>query len=182
MNTISCVRVGSALVLLVVGLLACSTPTRKATPPESSQQLSPAEYEEVRSVVVSYLECDECESGEEQALKKLGGKALPTLKAILEGGPSPARLAEYEAGLKRTYRQLRDYAGTHPESQMAMNEDEYVATYLSNYRAQYAIRAASGLAVIGGDDARAALERAAGRSDLRPDVAREVRRLLASTR
>ncbi|MGB5660545.1 MAG: hypothetical protein WBO54_13775 [Thermoanaerobaculia bacterium] len=153
------------LTCLTVLTFACA----KKEPVPETPKLSPEEAAEARRTIVDWLECEECEDGELEAVAKLGEIAVPTLAATLDQGPSPANREELYRHLTRSYSEITEYSRTHPEAKLEMTEEEYVKAYMDNYEALYRSRAATALAMIGGDDARKALE-AARDARLREDV------------
>ena len=113
---------------------------------------------EARRALAEYLECEECNSGELEALVKFGQWVVPSLAATLRDGPAPAMRELYRRQLIATYQDLKKYEASHPEARVPMREEEYVKTYLDNQDALHRIRAATALATIGGDEARKSLE------------------------
>ena len=72
--------------LLTLCFLApkCQHSGTSPVPPEQAVQ--------ARRTIVNYLECEECRSGEAEAVVKLGQLAVPTLAAtLLEGPPRLSR-------------------------------------------------------------------------------------------
>jgi hypothetical protein len=135
-----------------------------ATACAAVQTISPQESLALRRAAISWLECEECTNGELAALVKFGEKAVPTLGAALERGPSPATQEEVRMHLEGTYRNLVEYARTHSEVKVGLTEDAYVKWYLENFQAKYAVRAAQGLAALGGPAARKYLDAATQRT------------------
>lgn len=145
--------------------------------PECGKQgtsLPPQEAAQARRAIVNYLECEECESGEIEAVVKLGQVAVPTLAATLFEGPPQTSVEIYRRNLTARYRELKEYERTHPEAKVPGSEQEYVASYAGNYIAGYRVRAARALATIGGPEARRALDEAS-RLSLRQDVGSAVK-------
>lgn len=131
--------------------------------------LTPQQATQNRHKIVDYMECEECDDGELEAVVKIGAMAIPTLAATLREGPSPTQIEMYRRHLTTTYRALKAYELTHPTVAVPGTEEQYVNTYLDNYVALYRIRAATALGNIGGLDARRALEEAS-LAPLRDDV------------
>jgi hypothetical protein len=154
-------------------------PTPTAEPAPAS--LSPEQAAQARRIIVAWLECEECESGELEAVAKLGNTAVPTLTATLRGGPSAASREKLRLHLVATYGRLRKEGETHREMRVAQSEEAYVQTYMENYVALYQVRSAQALAAIGGEEARRALETAA-KAGLRQDVADAVNESLGKVR
>jgi hypothetical protein len=144
-------------VAIVIALLA-------ATACAATQAMSSEESLALRRAAISWLECEECTNGELAALVKFGEKAVPTLGAALARGPSAATLEEVRMHLEDTYRNLVEYARTHSEVKVGLSEEAYVKLYLENFQAKYAVRAAQGLAALGGPAARKYLDAAAKRT------------------
>ena len=164
----------SLIVVAASALLGCGREAPQTTtqpPATTSPQLSPEEATSARRHIVSWLECEECENGELQAVVKLGQTAVPTLAATLREGPSPAARETLRLHLVDTYAKLKEQS-SRPESKVDMSEAEYVKTYTDNYDALYRVRSAQALAAIGGPEALRALD-AAKNYELRED-AREV--------
>lgn len=107
------------------------------------------EEEKARRIIVRWLECDDCSDGEFDAIVELGDEAISTLFAVLESGPSPAKLAQVEQGLKESYREIKDYAETHPKQDIKQSEQEFLTHYQENFTIQYQTRASIALAKIG---------------------------------
>jgi hypothetical protein len=143
-----------------------------------SGTLSPEQAAEARRQIVLWLECEECTSGELDAVVKLGQAAVPSLAATLKDGPSNARKARMEQYLNETHERYDEYWKTHTEDWPNPNDptvgapatkDVFVQGFLRNYEARYRMRAARALGEIGGDEARKALEEAAQDQRLRYD-------------
>jgi hypothetical protein len=130
---------------------------------------SPEEATQIRQAIVTYLECEECMDGESEAVVKLGRKAVPTLAAALSEGPSNVQLELLRRHITTTYRKLKEYELTHPETRPLQSEEFYVKLYTNNYVALHQSRAAMALGAIGGAEAKRALEEAT-RMSLRADV------------
>lgn len=168
----------TATITWTVVIVTTSGWTMWAADGDSLKHLTPKEYAALRDAVVAYAECEECESGELDAVVRFREKAVPTLVAVLERGPSEAKMAEHEFGLRRTYQNLQEYARKHPEGKVSLSEQDYLRTYRDNYKALYQVRAATALAAIGGTNAKKALEQASQRNDLRADVLKDIKKLL----
>ena len=139
-----------AIAVIQITLLGCE-------PKEVTPEITPERAKIIRRTIVAWLECEECEGGELEAVVKLGKSALPALISTLEGGASPAKIEVFKVGLTNNYRNLQEYAKTHPEAMITMNEEQYVKTYVGNYIAKYKTRSAIALGLIGGKEAREAL-------------------------
>jgi hypothetical protein len=133
------------------------------------KEVSPEQAFELRKAVIGWLECEECEEGQLEAVAKQGELAVPALGAALERGPSPASLERVRMHLEKSHRDLVEYSKTHDEVKVGLKEEEYVKVYLENYRALHASRAAEALGKIGGEAAKRHLENAS-KLGLRADV------------
>jgi len=142
-----------------------------------SRGVTPEEALELRKAVIGWLECEECEERQLEAVLKQGELAVPALGAALERGPSPASLERVRMHLEKSHRDLVEYAKTHDEVKVSLKEEEYVKAYLENYRALHASRAAEALGKIGGEAAKKYLE-GASKLNLRSDVQAVVRKSL----
>ena len=174
----------SLVALAAVAVLGCgqtpqTTPPPTTPPATASAQLSPEQAADARRQIVAWLECEECESGELEAVVKLGETAVPTLAATLREGPSPATREKVRLHLVDTYANLRKQARA--ESKVDMSEDAYVKMYMDNYDALYRVRSAQALAAIGGAGAQRALEAAKGYT-LREDAREAVNQSLQKIR
>jgi hypothetical protein len=158
----------SAVVALTLAFLA--TGSREALAQDAPRDLPPDQAAEVRQAVVAWLECEECEEGQLEAVKKLGTNAVPTLGATLERGPSAASRERVRRHLEDSYGKIAEYVKKNPEEKLEVSEDEYVKIYLENYAANYKVRSAQALAAIGGEQARKLLEAAAATKSSRGDV------------
>ena len=145
----------SLLCVLAVTMAAC-------------QRMSQVEYRKIDT----WLLCDDCLSGERDAVKALGQKAVYTLDRALVG-PSPARLANKEAQFRQMFHDLQTPAFT---------DTGYIARQRANYVARYQKRAALSLGDIGGRRALDALKRAqqsAAEREYRADVVNVIDEVLA---
>jgi hypothetical protein len=154
---------------LITILLALCLWAPKCQKSGTTPTLPPEQATQVRHAIVTYLECEECEEGELEAVVKMGQVAVPSLVATLLEGPSQANLELLRRNLTTTYRRLKEYEQTHPEAKISGSEADYVKSYTDNYIARYRSRAATALGSIGGLDAKRALEEA-GNKSLREDV------------
>lgn len=128
------------------------------------------EAAEVRRAVVAWLECEECEEGELEAVKKLGSSAVPTLGATLERGPSAASRERVRRHLEDSYGRIAEHVKKNPEEKFDVSLEEYVKIYLENYAANYRVRSAQALSAIGGEAAHKALSTAVAKKSQREDV------------
>lgn len=155
----------ATLILYIGFFYGCDSfqASKRATKSETKQ--ANKEYR----TIIDWLECEECVDGELNAVIKLGERAVPSLVAYLNEGPSQANRELFRRHLITTYQKLNEYKKTHPEAKVAMSEKEYVKTYMDNYVALYQTRAAKALAAIGGPTAQEALKKAL-RAPMRDDV------------
>jgi len=149
-------------IVLKITIVALSLPIISCgrRPQNGQEKMTPVQATEARRAIAAYLECEECDSGELEALVKLGQKVAPSLAATLRDGPAPATRELYRRQLLAAYRGLKEYEANHREAKVLMGEEKYVKTYLDNQAAYHRIRAATVLAAIGGEVARKALEQA----------------------
>ncbi len=148
------------IVLKIVIIVLCMPVTscnRSST--QYVTKLTPIQGAEGLWAINAYLECEECNNGELEALLKFGPILVPSLSAILLGS-APWASGVYKSQLRLAYRDMKKYEDTHPDAKLPMEEEEFVKTYLDNKAALRRIRAATALAAIGGDEARKALEKA----------------------
>jgi hypothetical protein len=162
------------MILLALGLVVRDCQKRDPTHPP----LTPEQATVARRAIINYLECDECEEGELEAVVKQGPAVVSSLVATLLEGPSRANLETLRRQLITNYRELKEYERTHPDSKVPGTEEQYVKTFTENYIALYRVRAATALGAIGGPEARRALEEAS-RKSLRTDVQAAVNASLA---
>jgi hypothetical protein len=135
-----------AVVLAILCLYwACRTPQ---LPPESYQEL------------LSWIECEDCESEDFDTVAAMGDAVVPVLIEILLRGPPEDREARYKQHLERMYGMVAGYVEARPAVSMSATADEYVDGYLGTYVAVYRIRAAYALYQMGGTRAREALDSA----------------------
>ena len=157
--------------LLTILLTLCfATPECRPTQPG----LPPEQAAQARRTIVTYLECEECEVDQVEAVIKLGQVAVPTLVATLRDGPPRTNLEVYRRHLTARYRELKEYEKTHPQVKVPGSEGEYVESYIDNYVAMYRVRAATALGSIGGAEAKQALEEAS-RMNFRKNVSEAVK-------
>lgn len=157
--------------VLVLAVAACGPGKPE---PEPVVELTPEQSEQIRQSLVTWFECEECEAGELEAVVEHGAAVVPSLVATLRAGSSPASRELLRRELDRRYTELKEYERTHPNAKVAGTREEFIEMYLSNFDAQYRVRAATALAAIGGDTAEAALREAldkAPREDVRSVIA-----------
>jgi len=176
--------------LLALGLSVMGSLTQPACS-RKFQEVNPFEFTKKgpHGTVIEWLECQECIEGELDALRDRAGQgrfrnaAIGELAEVLRQGPPPRRMSQMERSLLEDYAGLVKYAQTHPEAKPASSRDEFVQRFLSNFRASYRIRAALGLAEIGGQEAREVLQEAARTpSKYRKDVQRVIGQAVATVR
>ena len=160
----------TSLCVLLLLLMACPTPEkREPAKPTTPTAMTVEQTEAARQALVEWFECEECEEGQLEAVAKLGEPVVPSLRAALLEGASPATEELVRRDLAARYDDLQQYARTHPEAKVTSSKEEFVAMYVGNLHAQYRTRAAQALSRIGGPTAVRALEEGLGRAD-RPDV------------
>lgn len=140
--------------------------------------VAPDESNRIRTSLVEWFECEECEEGQLEAVVRHGELAVPSLVATLRGGPSAASREMLRQGLEERYAQIVAYGREHPAVKPGSGKDEFVAMYLEKFDAQYRVRAAQALGAIGGVKAREALSSflpGAKRDDVRESVVRALR-------
>lgn len=148
-------------------------------PAPAGEQLSPEEFDRLRRALVAWFECEECTEGQLRAVVAFGEKAVPSLVATLEQGPSPAQLEELRRALETSWAEIQRHQRTNRmelpggETGLPGSREQYLETYLGNYVALYRVRAAQALAAIGGERAERAL-RSALDEPYREDVRRAI--------
>jgi len=168
----------TSMILMVFCACVAGCKGQPSSSETQSEKLSPEQAIAARQAIVAWLECEECTSGELEAVVKLGSTAVPSLAATLRSGPPPSSREIQREHLVQTYRGMEAYAKTHPrESGIKMSEEEYVRLYSENYVALYQIRAARALGSIGGEQSRNSLTDALNTS-LREDVRTSVKETL----
>lgn len=171
----------ASIVAAAMLLFACTEsepPKPQPEPPKPEPvSISPEQSAAMRQALVEWLECEECEEGQLEAVVKYGEPLKPLLISALDQGASPASIELYRRALAQRHDELVAYSQDNPEAAPTLPKDEFVALYLGNYNALYRTRAAEALAEIGGQDAIDALNRAAA-SAQREDVAAHIRALL----
>lgn len=131
-----------------------------------------------RHAVDAWLLCQDCTDGELDSLTALGKlhpEVVETLGTDLLSGPAPARRANIEQQLERTF--TADTAYEHAAGVTStLSSTDFVSLYADNYVAVYRAHAAMALAAIGGSRAGLVLDSAVagqlrpGSDSLRPDV------------
>jgi len=164
----------AAYIALVLAALA---PTTSCSRQGTARQMTAAESAQAVQALTTWLECEECQDGELAAVTRYGQTVVPSLIAVLDGGPSPASREQMRRQLEVRYDELAERAQRNPNARLASSKDQFIALYLGNFDAQYRVRAAQALAAIGGQRSRGALEAALGKAQ-RGDVDSEIRRLL----
>ena len=172
----------TALCILMLLLMACPTAEKRETvKPATETEMSVEQTEAARQALVDWLECEECEEGQLEAVVKLGERVVPSLRAALVEGASPATEELLRRELAARHDELQEYATTHPEAKVASSKEEFVAMYVGNLHAQYKTRAAQALSRIGGPAAARALEEGLQRAE-RPDVRASVEAALKTVK
>ena len=128
---------------------------------ENELGLSPTESINARKAIVVWLECEECNEGELQAVLKLGQLAVPTLANVLKEGPSPVKQEGYRYRLLDNYEAMQKFLKARPKpGPINISFEAYLALNMENYITLYKVRAATALGKIGGINARNALKEA----------------------
>jgi hypothetical protein len=125
--------------------------------------------EEEANAIDAYLGCTECWDGELDQVVALGERAEPALCPRLMVGLTDEERSAYEASLRDSYAQLRDYLADHGE-EPSMSEEAYVATYLGNMVAVNQARSAYAIELIDSPHTLPMLEGALAAGDMRPDT------------
>jgi len=160
----------TSLCILMLLLVACPRPEKSGEPVKpTTTVMSPEQAEAARQALVEWFECEECEEGQLEAVAKYGERVVPSLRAALLEGASPATEELLRRDLAARYDELRRYSESHPNAKVASSKEEFVAMYVGNLHAQYRTRAAQALSRIGGPSAVRALEEGLARAD-RSDV------------
>ncbi len=120
-----------------------------------------------------WLDCEECE-GQLDSLRVIGQPVVPVLAEVLRDGPPPSRINRLEKYLDSLHGALARHVRTHPEDGPLPVRPQYIQSYVGAFSDRYRLRAAVGLATIGGAEARAALDSALADSS-RPRVWATVR-------
>lgn len=112
-----------------------------------------------RALVIAWMECEECEDAQRDSVLALGRQIVPILTEFLLMGPPQVRTDSLEAHLSQQYATLAAYALTHSNVSLP-SERDYVGAYVSGYRMKYRMRSALLLGLLGGVEARQALDSA----------------------
>ncbi|HXD74088.1 MAG TPA: hypothetical protein VN628_10145 [Vicinamibacterales bacterium] len=123
----------------------------------SAQPLPPAD---VQRILVTYLECEECQSGELQAVVRLGDTAVAPLAQFLREGPPQSTLDPLRQHVIAQYQQDVEYRNLHSLAAPTMSADQTVALYAGNFSRMYRLRAVRALGAINSANAKAALMQA----------------------
>lgn len=148
----------TAIKTFIIFLLALIALSCTSLDQDVKKEMTPAEATHARRVIVNWLECEECTEKELEQLKAVGTPAIPLLKSTLIYGLAPAKREAYKHHLEIAYRDLQEYAKTHPDDAIKVSREEYVDLYLNNLETHYRNRAIQGIGAIGGEEARRALE------------------------
>lgn len=133
-----------------------------------AQSPSPAD---VRALALQWLKGN-CGVGEatEDKLARVGAPLVASFVEALQNGPPAAEIAEVERSASRRYEGRAEALkngedlGLNAEAlepARKVTRDEYVARERRNFDSRYRSQAISGLAIVGGPDAKVALERLA---------------------
>jgi hypothetical protein len=144
--TAGCATVTEVTPTSTLAELVFSTPLPSLTPPADAE-----------GIVLAWIECeDQCEA-QLEALLALGSEATPVLVRTLTEGPPTERAEAMKEHLEQVYKELAEYAETHPEAALELDQGEYVSLYLDNYQAQYQTKAVQALVALGEPEARDAI-------------------------
>jgi len=141
--------------ICLLSILGCQPGNEESDPPVT--KLTPEQAEQVRQSLVTWFECEECEEGQLAAVIENGEVAIPSLIATLRSGSAPASRELLRRQLDRRYTELKEYERSHPAAKVTGTREDFIDMYLSNFDAQYRVRAATALAAIGGPSAEQAL-------------------------
>jgi hypothetical protein len=148
-------------------------PTATWSQPKDAAALSPQNAERARQALIAWFECEECENGELKAVASFGQAVVPNLIGALNEGTSPPSRALLRQQLEERYDSLMEAGRKNPQMKIESSKNDFVNMYISNFDAQYRVRAAQALGAIGGSKAHQALEAAlgkAGREDLQATI------------
>jgi hypothetical protein len=127
--------------------------------------------------LANWLDCEQCEHGELDAVTRHGEGTMPGLTVALNQGPSAATRDGLGRALAERYEQLVEQSKKNRHVPIGGTRERFVEFYVGGLDAQHRIRAAEALAAIGGERARAALETAATQAQ-HDDVRAVITRLL----
>jgi len=149
----------------------------------------PSPSPDVRSVALQWLR-GECGVGEapEAKLLQVGSALVDPFLEALEKGPARDDIAEVEASAARRFEARQEtlkrgeglgLSAADLEAARRVTRDEYVARARRDFDSRYRSQAISGIAIVGGAKAKAALERLARdeSSPLRPLAAEALARM-----
>lgn len=120
-----------------------------------------------------WLDCEECKD-QLDSLQFVDQHAVPLLAQVLRDGPPPSSVTRLQKYLDSLHGALARHVRTHPADGPLPDRARYIQSYVGAFSDRYRVRAAIGLATIGGLAARAALDRALADSS-RPRVWATVR-------
>jgi len=156
-------------------------PTAAWSQTQDAARLSPQNAERARQALITWFECEECEGGELKAVTRYGQAVRPNLIGALNEGTSPASRELLRRQMEVRYDELVEVGKKNPNIKLGSSKDDFVKMYLSNFDAQYRVRAAQALGAIGGTRAREALQAALGKAE-RADVQATIRETLSKMR
>jgi hypothetical protein len=145
--------VGSTIILFTLGVLTA--------PGHLEADQRTARITAAQRALDAWYTCIECQDGELDKLLRYRDLVEETLIHTLQNGPSPARRAEIEAGLRSSHQS---------SPSQTISEDRYVELFMSNADAKFRTRAAMALGRVRSQDALQALREAERNEKLRPDV------------
>lgn len=147
-------RAASLIIWTMLAFLSLTAPAR-------AEVHNAGHLADAQRALVAWYDCIECVDFELERLLKYRDVIEGALISTLNNGLSPAKRAEIEEGLRRSYR---------PTPDLNVSQDGYVAFFTRNADASYRKRAAIALGRLNTDTARQALRAAANNPDLRADV------------
>jgi hypothetical protein len=133
------------------------------------------------AAVLSWLECEECATGQLDSVVAIGDPVVPLLAGYLLNGPPPQRVDSLLAHLGASHAVVAGYHRSLDTAAVGTVSDSarYVRRYVTNYIATYQSRSARALGLIGGPEAKAALD-SASRLPVRSDVRYQIQYALDS--
>jgi hypothetical protein len=149
--------------------IALLLPAAASSQPDSDKRLNREDTVDAIRALSTWFECEECHVNQLAAVTRYGHFIVPSLAATLSGGLSPATRELLRRRLDDRYSQLTEQGKKNPKLAITARREEFVARHLDDFDAKYRIRAAQALTVIGGREARAALEAGLGKTE-RGDV------------
>ncbi len=94
-------------------------------------QMTPEESAQALGALTTWFECEECEEGELEAVRKYGEAVVPNLAAVASGGLAPASRALVRQQLEERYDALAEQGRRDTSLAPRGTRDEFVATMQS---------------------------------------------------